>query len=96
MKIKDLPKFLFYIGNTLDEEYDVIATNEGIEIEGEVSSPYDEDMELDDVNDFMELIDDAIATCDSLTDDDKEELGVVLYNGADLNIKTWWDEKVFN
>ena len=94
MKIKDLPQFSFYIGNTLDDEYDVVATNEGIAVDDEIVSTYDEEAEFEDAHEFMDVIDDAITSCDVLTDDDIEELGVVLFNGADLTIETWWREKI--
>ena len=96
MKVKDLPFFSFYIGNTLNDDYDVVATNEGILVDSEVMSTYDEDAEFEDAHEFMELIDEAISNCEYLTDEDREELGVVLFNGADLNIEVWWNEKVSN
>ena len=88
MKIKDLPKFVINIGNTLEDEYDVVATNNGISVNGEIVGGYDEEREINDTDDFLELIDDA------LTDEDKEELGVVLYSDVlTYDIDSWWDEK---
>jgi hypothetical protein len=37
MKFTDLKDFRFNIGNTLVEQLDVVATNNGIEIDGEVN-----------------------------------------------------------
>ena len=94
MKIKDLPKFVINIGNTLEDEYDVVATNNGISVNGEIVGGYDEEREINDTDDFLELIDDAIRECDALTDEDKEELGVVLYSDVlTYDIDSWWDEK---
>ena len=95
MKFKDLPQFSFYIGNTItDGEYDVVATNEGVSVDDELMATYDEDAEIEDASDLMGLIDSAICSIESLSDEDIEELGVVLYNGADFEIKFWWNEKV--
>ena len=96
MKFKDLPQFHFYIGNTLEEELDVVVTNKGLAIDDEIVVPFDGDGEADinDVDDLEELIGDTIDDCDRLTDDDKEELGVVFYSDAVISVNAWWNEKV--
>jgi len=89
MKITDLNDFRFYIGNTTDEnEFDVVATNKGIEIDGELDGEYD-DNDIIDAHDLCNAIDDAILNCNTLTFDDKNELGT--YLGADAAIKDWWE-----
>ena len=94
MKVKDLPKFVINIGNTLEDEYDVVATNNGISVNDKIVGGYDEERNINDTDDFLELIDDAIRDCDVLTDEDKEELGVVLYSDVlTYDINSWWDEE---
>ena len=92
MKITDLNEFNFYIGNTTSEngEYgeDIAATNEGIEGDCGVIAEYDEEMDINDEDDLMELIDDAIAKCEYFSEEDRGELGT--YLGADIDIKDWW------
>ena len=96
MKIKDLPRFSFNIGNTLEDEYDVVATNEGISVNGEIKGGY-EDIELESGHDLIDAIYDAIEGCDEIAYNDKLELGDVLYNDAALDIMEWCDEeKIFN
>ena len=90
MKISDLKEFRFNIGNTFtNEEFDVVATNDGIEIDGEVDGEYD-DVDIIDAHDLCNAIDDAILNCFSLTLDEKDELGT--YLGAEFDIKNWWEE----
>lgn len=90
MKITDLEKFSFRIGNLLeDEDVEVVATNEGITIDGEVDGKYD-DNDIIDAHDLCNAIDDAILNCSTLSQEDKDELGT--YLGAEINIKAWWEE----
>jgi hypothetical protein len=90
MKIEDLEKFSFYIGNLLeDEDVEVVATNEGITIDGEVDGKYD-DNDIIDAHDLCNAIDDAILNCSTLSQEDKDELGT--YLGAEIDIKAWWEE----
>ena len=90
MKITDLERFRFYIGNTFDnEELDVIATNKGIEIDGEIDGEYDNN-DIVDAHDLCNAIDDAIQNCSTLTEEEKDELGTHL--GADIDIKSWWEK----
>ena len=89
MKVKTLPQFSFVIGNTSDGK-DVVATNDGILVDGEVVNGYDAD--VDDVADFIDIIDDAIFECHALSDEDRQELGT--YLGAWIDIKNWWNENV--
>lgn len=90
MKIEELEKFSFYIGNPLaDEDIEVVATNEGITIDGEVDGKYD-DNDIIDAHDLCNAIDDAIQNCSTLSQEDKDELGT--YLGAEINIKAWWEE----
>ena len=88
MKITDLKDFSFHIGNT-SEGLDVIARNNGIEIDGEVNGEYD-DNDIIDAHDLCNAIDDAILNCSSLSEEDKNELGT--YLGADIDIKNWWED----
>ena len=90
MKISDLEKFSFCIGNLLeDEDIEVVATNEGITIDGEVDGKYD-DNDIIDAHDLCNAIDDAILNCSTLSQEDKDELGT--YLGAEIDIKAWWEE----
>ena len=90
MKITDLEKFSFRIGNLLeDEDVEVVATNEGITIDGEVDGKYD-DNDIIDAHDLCNAIDDAILNCSTLSQEDKDELGT--YLGAEIDIKAWWEE----
>ena len=89
MKITDLENFRFYIGNTLDDELDVVATNEGIFIDEELNGNYD-DNDIIDAHDLCNAIDDALLNCPRLTQEDKNELGT--YLGAEIDIKYWWEE----
>ena len=90
MKITELKKFSFYIGNPLeDEDVEVVATNEGITIDGEVDGKYD-DNDIIDAHDLCNAIDDAILNCSTLSQEDKDELGT--YLGAEIDIKAWWEE----
>lgn len=90
MKITDLEKFSFRIGNLLeDEDVEVVATNEGITIDGEVDGKYD-DNDIIDAHDLCNAIDDAILNCSTLSQEDKDELGT--YLGAEIGIKAWWEE----
>lgn len=91
MKITDLEDFRFNIGNTFNngEEYDVVATKKGIEIDGDVDGEYD-DNDIVDAHDLCNAIDDAILNCDTLTSEEKNELGT--YLGADTDIENWWKE----
>lgn len=89
MKIKELERFSFKIGNTFtNDELDVIATNNGIEIDGKIDGTYD-DNDIIDAHDLCNAIDDAILNCQTLTQEEKEELGTHL--GADATIKDWWE-----
>ena len=89
MKFTDLENFSFYIGNT-SEGLDVVATNNGIEIDGEVNGEYDDCYEdIVDAHDLCNAIDDAILNCSSLSEEDRNELGT--YLGADIDIKNWWE-----
>ena len=91
MKFTDLKDFSFYIGNTSVEELDVVATNNGIEIDGEVNGEYDDCYKnIIDAHDLCNAIDDAILNCSSLSEEDKDELGT--YLGADIDIKNWWED----
>ena len=92
MKFKDLENFSFYIGNPLDNvDVEVVATNEGITIDGELDGHYDDDYDdILDAHDLCNAIDDAILNCSTLSQEDKDELGT--YLGADINIKDWWEE----
>ena len=92
MNIKDLKKFSFTIGDTISDNYDVVATNEGIAVDGEVMATFNGDEEVNSADDLMEVFDNAINSIDYLSDEDKEDLGVVLYNGANLSIEVWWRE----
>lgn len=95
MKFTDLKDFRFYIGNTLVEELDVVATNNGIEIDGEVNGEYDDCYKnIVDAHDLCNAIDDAILNCSSLSKEDENELGT--YLGADIDIKNWWEENYLN
>ena len=48
MKITDLEKFSFRIGNLLeDEDVEVVATNAGITIDGDVDGKYDDNDIID-------------------------------------------------
>ena len=91
MKIADLKDFRFYIGNTFSngEEYDVVATNKGIEIDGDIDGEYDNN-DIIDAHDLCNAIDDAIWNCGILTSEEKDELGT--YLGAEIDIKNWWEE----
>ena len=88
MKINELENFSFYIGNTSDD-LDVVATNDGIEIDGSLDGEYD-DNDIIDAHDLCNAIDDAILNCSTLTQEEKDELGT--YLGADITIKDWWEE----
>jgi hypothetical protein len=88
MNITDLKKFSFHIGNTSDG-LDVIATNDGIEINGEIDGSYD-DNDIVDAHDLCNAIDDAILNCTTLSSEDMDELGT--YLGAEITIKNWWEE----
>ena len=94
MKIKDLNEFEFYIGNTTDDEgeflSDVSATNEGIDVDGEIVATYDEEMDINSADDLAELIDDAISGADAIKEEDRDELGT--YLGAEIDINKWWKE----
>ena len=96
MKITDLNKFEFYIGNTTDEDgdflADVSATNEGILVDDELVATYEEDANIESVGDLKEVINDAIMECSSFTDEDCEGLTDVLYSDASLTIKDWWEK----
>ena len=87
MNVTDLNKFRFYIGNTSDG-LDVVATNKGIEIDGEIDGFYD-DNDIIDAHDLCNAIDDAILNC-TLSSEDMEELGT--YLGAEIAIDNWWEE----
>lgn len=89
MKVKDLKNFNFYIGNTSDGR-DVTASNKGIFVDDELVGDY-KGVNIEDVGDFIDVIDDAIYECD-LTDEDKDELGT--YLGANITIEKWWNENV--
>lgn len=91
MKFTDLENFRFYIGNTLVEELDVVATNNGIEIDGELDGEYDDFYkDIVDAHDLCNAIDDAILNCSSLSEEDKNELGT--YLGAEIDIENWWED----
>ena len=90
MNISDLERFRFNIGNTFSsEEFDVVATNDGIMIDGRLDGEYD-DNDIIDAHDLCNAIDDAILNCSLLTQEEKDELGT--YLGAEINIKAWWEE----
>ena len=88
MNVTDLNKFRFYIGNTSDG-LDVVATNEGIAVDGEIDGFYD-DNDIIDAHDLCNAIDDAILNCTTLSNEDMEELGT--YLGAEIAIDNWWEE----
>jgi formylmethanofuran dehydrogenase subunit B len=92
MKITELKEFDFYIGNTTDDEgemlADVEATNEGIEVDGELVATYDETIDINNADDLMEVIDDAISSAESIKQEDRDELGT--YLGAEIDINAWW------
>ena len=88
MKINELEKFRFNIGNTTND-LDVVATNEGILVDEELDGEYD-DVDILDAHDLKNAIDDAILNCTSLNDDDRDKLGT--YLGAEIDIDSWWDE----
>ena len=88
MKAKDLKEFSFVIGND-ENGNDVIATNNGIFVEGELVAKYNEDWELEDYGDLCELIDDAIWRCDKLHAEDENDIPSCFY-GADIDIEEWW------
>ena len=88
MKITDLERFRFNIGNTTND-LDVVATNEGILVDEELDGEYD-DVDILDAHDLENAIDDAILNCASLNDEDRDELGT--YLGAEIDIDSWWDE----
>ena len=92
MNIKNLKEFSFFIGCTIDDDYDVVATNEGIAVDGEVMATFNGDEEVNSADDLMEVFDNAINSIGYLSDEDKEDLGVVLHNGANISIKVWWRE----
>lgn len=96
MKIKDLPQFNFYIGNTTDEDgnfvADVVATNDGILEDDELVSTYDCDDDIKSVVDLKEVIGNAIMECNSFSNEDCEGLSEVLYNDASITIEGWWKE----
>lgn len=90
MNITDLEHFRFNIGNTFtNDELDVVATNDGIEIGGVLDGKYD-DVDIIDAHDLCNAIDDAILNCSTLSSEEKNELGT--YLGADADIKLWWEE----
>lgn len=92
MNIKDLINFSFFIGCTIGDDYDVVATNEGIAVDSEVMATFNGNEEVNSVDDLMEVFDNAINSIDYLSDEDKEDLGVVLHNCANISIKVWWRE----
>ena len=88
MKIKDLD-FNFFIGNTSDG-IDVMATNIGLYVGNEISSTYDGNETIETAEDLKDAINEAIFDCDILTSDEKEELSMLLYNDAAVEIDYWW------
>lgn len=88
MNVTDLEKFIFYLGDTSDG-LDVVATNEGIAVDGEIDGFYD-DNDIIDAHDLCNAIDDAILNCTTLSSEDMEELGT--YLGAEIAIENWWEE----
>ena len=82
MKINELEKFRFNIGNTTNDL-------EGILVDEELDGEYD-DVDILDAHDLKNAIDDAILNCTSLNDEDRDELGT--YLGAEIDIDSWWDE----
>jgi len=96
MKITDLKEFEFYIGNTTDEDggflADVSATNNGILEDDELVATYEEDANIESVDDLKDVINDAIMECSSFTNEDCEGLSDVLYSDASLAIEDWWEK----
>ncbi len=88
MKITDLERFRFNIGNTTND-LDVVATNEGILVDEELDGEYD-NVDILDAHDLKNAIDDAILNCASLNDEDRDELGT--YLGAEIDFDSWWEE----
>lgn len=88
MKVTELKSFNFYIGNTIGDERDVVATNEGIFVDDVLDGNYD-DNDIIDAHDLCNAIDDALLNCKSFTQEDKDELGT--YLGSEIDIKDWWE-----
>lgn len=89
MKITELEPFKFKIGNTKDDELDVVATNDGIFIDNGLDGEFD-DVDIIDAHDLCNAIDDAILNCSSLSADEMDELGT--YLGAYIDVEYWWEE----
>ena len=87
MKIKDLD-FNFLIGNTFGGT-DVMATNNGLYVGNEISS-YNGNETIETAEDLKDAINEAIFGCGILTSDEKEELSMLLYNDAAVEIDYWW------
>ncbi len=88
MKVTELKSFNFYIGNTIGDKRDVVATNEGIFVDDVLDGNYD-DNDIIDAHDLCNAIDDALLNCKSFTKEDKDELGT--YLGSEIDIKDWWE-----
>ena len=92
MKITDLKEFNFYVGNTTDPYEDIAATNDGIEGDCGVIAWYDEDAEINDEDDLMEVIEDAIRSCKFFTEEDREGLLDVFASECADSVTEWWNK----
>jgi hypothetical protein len=92
MKITDLNEFNFYIGNTIEPYEDIVATNDGIEGDDGVISWYNEETEINDEDDLMEVIEDAISSCEFFTEEDREGLLEVFASECANSVTEWWNK----
>lgn len=92
MKITDLNEFNFYVGNTTEPYEDIVATNDGIEGDNGVIAWYDEQAEINDEDDLMEVIEDAISSCINFTDEDREGLLEVFTSECASSVTEWWNK----
>lgn len=93
MKITELNEFNFYVGNTMITQpyMDIAATNEGIEDDGGVSSEYDVNREINNADDLIEVIEDAIREC-PYDEEDIDELLTVFASESTNSVEEWWAE----
>jgi hypothetical protein len=95
MKITDLKEFRFDIGNTTNENggflAEVVATNSGILENDKLVATYEEDANIESVDDLEDIIEDAIWHC-PFKQEDCEGLCELVYNDASLAIDAWWEE----
>ena len=92
MKITELKEFNFYVGNTISHYEDIAATNYGIEGDDGVISEYDENMDINDEDDLMDVIEDAISRCEFFDEEDKEGLLEVFASECYHSVEDWWTE----